>query len=369
MKTILAGFIMDGKSGGVDKYLLQFLDTVWQEGMQIDFLTNEMTEELQKYLEKYHSSLYAVPSLMHPIGQFRQVCRILEEKNYDAVYLNISTAIDCVAAFAAMKMGVPECMIHSHSSGIDGESALKRTVFSVIHRICRKCLYKAGTRFYGCSVKAGEWLFPRKIVHSDRFEVIYNAVDQEKFQYREEIRKEEREKLGIAEDTLVLGHLGNFCYVKNYPFLIDVFEEVHKRHENSVLLLAGTGAEVDEIKALVEGKGLQSAVRFLGWLSDTSRLYPVLDVFLLPSRFEGLPIVGVEAQCSSLTCILSDSISKEAKIQERCYFLPLSEGAGSWAEFILEHRDYDRNSVQMLPEMKHYDLSKQKEQLRGILCH
>lgn len=369
MKRILVGFIMDGKAGGIDKYLLNFLEAVQKEDIDIDFLTNEVDEELREYLSQYHSELYAIASLRQPLKQFRQVCDILEKKHYDMVYLNVSTAIDCVAAFAAKKTGIPKRVIHSHSSGNDCESGLQRFIYNRVHQVCKLFFYKAGTRFYGCSVKAGEWIFPKRIVYSKQFEVIYNAVDGKKFQYNSAIREEVRQELGIEDEKLfVIGHIGNFCYQKNYPFLIEVFDQIYKLTKESVLLLAGTGVELDEVKALVHKKGLDKAVHFLGWRSDADRLYQAMDLFLLPSRFEGLPIVGVEAQCTKLPCVFSDSITREAKIQENCYFLPLSGGPEKWARFILQHRTCQRDEISLTEEAKHYDLDVQKEQLWKIAC-
>lgn len=373
MRRILAGFIMNGKAGGIDKYLLNFLEAIQgediQEEVQIDFLTNEIDEELKWHLAQYHSELYAITSLKRPVKQFRQVCAILEKKHYDMVYFNVSTAIDCIAAFAAKKVGISERAIHSHSSGNDCENAGKRFIYNMVHQICKTFLYKAGNRFYGCSVKAGEWIFPKRIVDSKQFEVIYNAVDRSHFQYNIFVRKEVRQELGIRDESLfVLGHIGNFCYAKNYPFLIKVFEQVYKRRRESILLLVGTGTELEEVKGLVKKSGLEGAVRFLGWRSDTSRLYQAMDLFLLPSRFEGLPIVGVEAQCTKLPCVFSDSITREAKIQNHCYFLPLSDSPEEWAEFILRHRSCQRDEVKLTEEAKHYDLDTQKKQLWRILC-
>lgn len=371
MRRILVGFIVDGKAGGIDKYLLNFLEAVRQrevgDEIQMDFLTNKVDEELKQYLAQYHSELYAIASLRHPLKQFRQVCDILDKRHYDMVYLNVSTAIDCIAAFAAKEMGIPERAIHSHSSGNDCESALQRFIYNAVHRVCKIFFYRAGTRFYGCSTKAGEWIFPKRIVNSGQFEVIYNAVDRSRFQYNVALRAEIRRELGIEEENLfVVGHMGNFCYQKNYPFLIDVFEQIYKLRGDSVLLLAGKGVELDEVKALVHKKGLDKAVRFLGWRSDTNRLYQAMDLFLLPSRFEGLPIVGVEAQCTKLPCVFSDSITKEAKIQEHCYFLSLSDSPKKWAEFILRHKSYQRDEIRLTKEAEHYDLDVQKGQLWKI---
>ncbi|HIX37111.1 MAG TPA: glycosyltransferase, partial [Candidatus Blautia pullistercoris] len=119
MKKILAGFIMDGHSGGIDKYLLNFLKNVNNENVQVDFLTNEVDKELEIYLKRYGSSIFPIANLRHPRAQYRQVQKILDKGNYDIVYLNISTAIDCIAAWAARKKKIPRILLHSHSSGND----------------------------------------------------------------------------------------------------------------------------------------------------------------------------------------------------------------------------------------------------------
>ena len=109
-------------------------------------------------------------------------------------------------------------------------------------------------------------------------------------------------------------------------------------------------------------------MRFLGWRSDTEKLYQAMDTFLLPSRFEGLPIVGVEAQYTGLQCVFSSEVTKETQIQKECYFLDLEQSPKKWAEFILDHKTYDREQVRFLEEAENYDLEKQISQLRRIVC-
>lgn len=367
MKRVLAGFIGDGKAGGVDRYLLNFLDAVHGEDIEIDFLTNEINRDLENYLKGYGSKLYEVTTLRQPFRQYRQVCSILERNQYDMVYLNLSTAIECVSVFAAKKMKVPERVLHSHSSGNDRQSAISRTIYNILHRICRLFLYRAGTMYYACSVKAGEWMYPEKIVRSDKFQVIYNAVDRNRFRYRPNVRKKEREELGL-KDRYVVGHVGNFCYPKNCRFLLDVFEQIHHMDKNAVLLLIGTGVELETIRQLVGEKKLQESVQFLGWRTDTDKLYQAMDIFLLPSRFEGLPIAGVEAQCTGLQCIFSSAVTLEAKIQDECHFLDLKQNPKKWADYILSHKKYDREHVCFNGEAENYDLKKQARQLRRIVC-
>lgn len=365
MMKVLVGFIMDGKAGGIDKYLLNFLEEVSSEGIQLDFLTNEVDPELQTHLREYHAGLYAIPNLRHPAAQYRRVKSIIEKGRYDAVYLNISTAIDCVAAVAAKHAGVKKRMLHSHSSGNDCENVWKRRLFDAIHKSCRLFLYRYGTEFYGCSVEAGAWMFPEKIVHSDEFHVIHNAVDRAKYEYDPEKRRMIRARLGIG-DQRVFGHVGNFCYQKNHYFLLNVFEEIHKRDKETILLLAGDGVRFEQVKRMVAEKNLTDAVILLGRRNDADILYQGMDAFIFPSNFEGLGIVGIEAQSAGLPCFMSDTVPAECQITEKCYFLPLGYGAAVWADEIIRNTG-KREAAEYLKTAEMYDLSNQKEELIKIV--
>lgn len=361
MKKMLAGFIMDGHGGGIDNYLLNFLDNTASEELQIDFLTNEIDSGLEKHLQKYHSRIFAIANLKHPVTQYRQICGILEKGQYDMVYLNISTAIDCVAAVAAKKCKVKRIMVHSHSSGNDCGNTVKRMVFNSIHSICRLFLYRNATEYYGCSKEAGCWLFPKRIVSSPKFRTVFNAVDLNRYSYSPEIRKQVREELKL-ENKFVVGHVGNFLYAKNHYFLIDIFEELIKQCPDAVLVLAGKGDRMENVKRLVKEKGLQEYVRILGFRKDVERIFQGMDFFLLPSYFEGLPTVSIEAQCTGLPCLMSENVPDAAKITEKCWFLSLKKSPREWAEFILAHREKDREKINWLGEKENYSLQKLKEQ-------
>lgn len=361
MKKILVGFIMDGHGGGVDNYLLNFLRNTASSEARIDFLTNEIDGELRRYLNQYHSRLFAIANLKRPVKQFRQVCKILEKGQYDAVYLNVSTAIDCVAAWAARHKKVKRILIHSHSSGNDCENTGKRLIFNTIHVICRLFLYRAGTEYYGCSKKAGLWLFPRKIVESERFQTIFNAVNLEKCRYAPQVRRQVRKELNL-ENKFVIGNVGNFTYPKNHYFIIDIFEKLKEKRKDAVLVLAGDGLRMKTVKKQIEEKGLKDSVRLLGFRKDVDRILQGIDFFLLPSYFEGLPTVGVEAQCAGLPCLMSKNVTDEARITEDCWFLPLNAGAEAWADFILSHGKKDREATAWIGQKESYSLEELKKQ-------
>lgn len=366
MRKILVGFIMDGKSGGLDQYLLHLAESLSEPGIQMDFLTNEIDTELEEYLRQYRIRLFAIPNLRHPAGQYQCVRRLIQKEHYDTAYFNVSTAIDCIAAMAAKREGVKRIVLQCHASGNDCENWVKRYLYNSVHYVCRSFFHKAGTHFAGCSRNAGYWAFPRKVVDSEKFSVILSAVDKERFRFRAKAREQMRKELGL-EDQFVLGHAGNFCYVKNYFFMLEVFRELLKIQPNATLVLVGNGGLFERVQERAKEMHLEKKVLFLGWRSDTHLIEQAMDMFLLPSIFEGLSMAALEAQCANLACVVSDTVPSEVKITERCYFLPLKESPRKWAEFIVQHKEYQREISTFLNCEKAYNLEEQKEEVKQLL--
>lgn len=365
---VLVGFIGDGKQGGIDKYLLNFWESVISDEVQIDFLTNEKGEELLEKLEQYNSHLYQIPTLKHPIKQYLTVKKLLTSEKYDVLYLNISTAINFVAALAGWRIGVKKRVLHSHSSGNDCENMFKRKLLDLCHGLCKSFFYKFGNDYYACSKKAAEWLFPKRLVRNGKVDIVYNAVDTDKFAYKPLLREAVRKKLGVS-DELVLGHVGNFVYQKNYKFLIAVFENIVAIDSNVKLLLIGKGPQYEEIVRYTDACGISDKITFLGWRKDVADLYQAMDMFLLPSNFEGLPIVGVEAQSVGLKCIFSDKITKEVKLTKEAEFLPINskEALKIWTDHILSGKDYDREKNTIIQNRELYDLNQQKKSYLKVI--
>jgi glycosyltransferase involved in cell wall biosynthesis len=189
-------------------------------------------------------------------------------------------------------------------------------------------------RYFACSQKAGEWLFGRNRLATHPLTVLNNAVNVDEFTYDESARTAVRDEIG-AGSRLVLGHIGRFNKQKNHSFLLDIFHEVHKKHPDSMLVMAGDGNLRPALEKKVDQLGLSSAVKFLGIRGDIARLMQGMDLFLFPSLFEGLPVVLIEAQAAGLTCVVSDAITREADVTGRITFLPLRQSPGVWADQIL----------------------------------
>lgn len=363
---VLTGFIMNGKAGGTDKYLLNFLEQVHNEFVQVDFLTNHIDIDLKQKLEQYGSHLYEVANLKKPKLQYQQIYNIIQNNKYDVTYFNLSTAISRIGPQAAFDCNVPIRAIHSHSTGNDCSNIYKRKLLDFLHNKYKKQLYKTANRFYACSKKAGLWMFPESIVGSDKFKVIHNAVDTKKFAYNINTRQQMRKMLGL-EDNFVIGHVGNFCYPKNYPFILDVVEAVSKRNSKVRLLLAGTGPDFDYVQTLVKEKKLQDKVIFLGQRSDIDDIMQAMDVFLFPSHFEGLGIVLIEAQAAGLPCVASTAVPQEAAITKSVVFLSLDDTIEKWADTVCDFETYARINQTDDIVAAGYDLAEEKNTYMSII--
>lgn len=365
MKKVLVGYLIDGKRSGIDKYLLSVLDMVSPQNAQFDFLTTKKSAELEEMLKKKKSRLYEVSSLKHPLKQYHEIKELIQRNSYDIVYMNISEAFNSMGVKAAKDCGVKKIMVHSHSSGVDSANPLKRNIRKVIHYMFRQILYRWATDYEACSKKAGLWLFPEHVVNSSEFQLIQNAVNAERFTYNEETRAEVREELGL-DNYFVVGFVGNFCYQKNIPFLIEIMRELRAIKSNALLLAIGSGPDMAEAKQLIEKYDLKEQVVFLGNRNDVPRLMQGMDFFLLPSRFEGLPIVGIEAQVAGMRIVLSDTISREVRLSENCIFVSIKSPAKEWAKKIKENSVYRRISSKELKTTYCFDIKQQKKLLNSL---
>ena len=221
-------------------------------------------------------------------------------------------------------------IIHSHSTSTGG--GVKGAVKSVMQLPLR---YQADV-LMACSVEAGVWLFGKRACQSERFVLLPNGIDIRRFALDPETRKQYRRELGL-EGKYVIGNVGRFYDVKNHTFLLDVFQKVHERDENAVLLLVGVGPLQQEMAQKAVRLGIADQVIMTGNRDDVPELLGAMDVFAFPSLWEGLGIAVVEAQAASLPCVISDTITREVGISDLVQYLPLGD-AETWADALLERR-------------------------------
>lgn len=366
MKRILIGYIIDGKNSGIDKYILNVISQIQDDNLKIDCLTNSIDEDLQEKLDKIGVGLLEIPTLKHPVAHYNAMKKLIKNGKYDIAYFNISEAFNSLGILAAKRCGVKKVVVHSHSSGVDSHSLVVRIVKTICHRIMRIMVVgRCATDYYSCSYVAGEWLFPKKILKSKKFHIMNNAVKEEKFHFDKSKREMKRKELGV-ENRIVVGQIGAFSYQKNSLFVVDIAEELYKKNPNVVVMMIGIGNDFEKVKEAVVERKLEKAVWMMGSRQDVYELVQAMDIFILPSRFEGLPIVAIEAQVAGLKVIISDTISKETALSDRCMFFPITKSASDWAEKILENIEYDRDTLDLSNCKYCFDIDKQNTMIKNI---
>lgn len=317
--------------GGVESVVMYYYRHIDRTKIQFDFICDEDSTNIPyEEIEKMGGKVILIPPYQKVFKYHNKLKDVLKNGNYKIVHSHINT-LSVFSLFAAKCALVPIRIAHSHSTTNKKEK--KKNLLKQVLRPFSKIF---ATDYMCCSELAGRWLFGDEEYDKGYVYLLNNAIDLEKFIYDEKVRKEKRNELGIPEDTLVLGHVGRFVEQKNHRFLIDIFNEVHKKNDNSILLLAGQGPLMEKNKMKVKSLGLEKCVKFLGQRNDINELYQAFDVFCLPSLYEGLPVVGVEAQATGLLCILSDEMTKETKVLDTTEFLSLKQSAKEWANVIIE---------------------------------
>ena len=345
--------------GGVEAVTINYYRNIDKNKVQLDFICDEDSTNIPyEEIERMGGKVIIIPSYSKPFKYHKALKRILKEGNYKIIHSNINT-LSVFSLFAAKCAGVPVRIAHSHSTTNKKEK--KKNLMKQVLRPFSKVF---ATDYMCCSELAGRWLFGNKEYDKGNVYLLNNAIDLNKFKYNESLRKKKRKELGIKDDTLVIGHIGRFVAQKNHDFLIDIFNEIHKKNNNSILLLAGQGPLMEDIKNKVKELNLDDNVKFLGQRNDANELYQAFDVFLLPSLYEGLPVVGVEAQASGLLCYLSDDMTKETKVLDITKFMSLNKMPEEWADNILDDvKKYKRIDTSKEMTAKNFNIKEEAKKL------
>ena len=317
--------------GGVEAVVMNYYRHIDRNKVQFDFICDEDSKYIPKEeIENLGGKVILIPPYQKPFKYHKELKRVLKDGNYKIVHSHIST-MSFFSLWAAKSAKVPIRIAHAHSTTNKKEK--KKNLMKQVLRPFSKVF---ANRYFCCSELAGRWLFGNKTYDQGKVYLLNNAIDLDTFKYDEKVRKEKRKELNLKDNQLVIGHLGRFVAQKNHTFLIEIFNEIQKKNSNTILLLAGQGPLQEQMKNKVNELGLNDKVRFLGQINDAYRLYQAIDIFILPSLYEGLPVVGVEAQATGLLCELSSNMTKETKVLDTTRFISLETSAEEWASIILD---------------------------------
>ena len=353
--------------GGIETYLIEQFRHLDKSKIDYDFvnITGEYSICYEDEILASGSKIFKVVSRhKNPLLHYWQWFNILLQNKgvYDVIVLNTNSLEYVFPLVLGKIFGIPVRVIHSHNSGFENKQGLARRLLVGMNK--KLLAWSANLRF-ACSQFAGQWMFKDNPYH-----VIYNAIDIHKYDADLIVREETRNALGLHTELTLL-HVGRFSYQKNHSFLLDIFKEVYAIQPNSVLLLVGDTTEeselLTEVKRKIKEYGLANAVRLLGRRDDVNKIMQAADVLVMPSFFEGLTVVGIEAQASDLPLLLSDTVTKELGLLPSTQFISLEAGPTAWAKAIVNSKQHNRQSRYEELKIAGYDIGNETDRVEKLL--
>lgn len=341
MKRVLV-YGMTANPGGIESYLMFLLHKLREYDICLDFVTDFPTIAYKEEIKAAGSKIFYIPPKGKKLfGHLAAMRKILKRHpEYKSVYFNLLDAGGVITALVPHLMG-RKVIVHSHNGDTDKVK---------LHRRCKKLLSKIAQGYVACSRKAGRYMFTMDV--QDRILIIPNAIDVEKYRYSPDVRRMKRKELGIQHEFVVC-HIGRITRQKNPYRVIDIFERLNNKNPNSILLYAGDGDMSSEIKEYIANKPLP--IRLLGVRNDITELMAASDVLLLPSLYEGFPIVAIEAQCEGLPTIMSTNITREVGLTDLAEYIELDADNDVWADKLLSYMNSERIGREEEIRRKGYD--------------
>lgn len=328
---------MLGGFGGVEAFIMNVYRNMDRSKVQFDFLEshNEGKLAYEDEILAMGGHIYRVmysqrESLVKSHSELLRFFR--EHPEFAGIHVNANYPY-AYPLKVAKEVGVPLRILHSHNSGSGSQfgpqpSGIKAMIKTCRDRVVRKQIDTAPTHYFACSQQAADYMFLGK-----PFSWVKNGIDTERFAFRADVRQRVRVELGIGDDTKLIGFCGRFRRQKNPLFLLEVFAEYARMEADTKLMLIGIGELEQQMREKVKELGIGDKVMFLGARTDMPDLYQAMDLFLLPSLFEGLALVYMEAQCAGLPCLVSkEAMASEAAVTPLMHTCSVQDDARIWAD-------------------------------------
>ncbi|MCR5671532.1 MAG: glycosyltransferase family 1 protein [Butyrivibrio sp.] len=346
---------------GIETMLMNYYRHMDRDKVQFDFLCNKKKPgAYDKEIESLGGRIFHSPGV-NPLKLFsyRAYMKSLFEKHPDYKIVEAHNGAFGVYPLAgAKRSGIPVRIFHAHGASFTKDLKLP------LKKICMLFLPKNTNVNFACGEAAARCYFGNGKTDEKDYEFIPNAIEIDKFIFNEQIRQKLREEYGLT-DKHVLGHVGRFMTQKNHTFLIDVFAQLVKKDDKAMLVLLGDGELMEEIKEKAVALGVADRVIFVGNVPNANEWYQAFDTFILPSVWEGLPVVGVEAQAADLPCIFSSGITREIGFSDKASFIGCDEPLDKWVEAILKgFEKTERKDKTELIRANRYDIKTEAAKLQ-----
>lgn len=315
-------------SGGKKNLIMEYYRHMDRNEVHMDIVCNDDSNAIPtKEIEDLGGRVIIVPSFKNLYGHRKALLDLFTREKYDVVHA-YNSMMNFIPMYAAYKAGVKVRISESLSMAAPGEWK------TYVKYLLRPLSHMFANYYMACGEDCGVFQFGQKAMKEGRISIFKTAINTEFNKYQPEIRESTRQQFGW-EDKVVYGFIGRFEHQKNPIFLIDVMGEIYKRQKNAFFVIVGAGSMEDKMKERIIEKGINNVVSWLGRREDIQQFYNAFDAFLLPSRYEGLPVVGLESQSCGLPIFFSTAVTSEAKACELGFFIELKDSAESWAERII----------------------------------
>lgn len=324
---------MTSNRGGKESYIVNMWSAMDKEKYSFSFVAYDDQIAYEEVLKQNGAEvIHLLPRHSGLLKHRDALDKMFKEKHFDVVWAHKTTLSACEILSIAKNNNVPVRIVHSHSSANMGG----KFTF-LMHSINKKRIFKMANEYFACSQVAAQWFFGDKPA-----KIMVNGINLEQYKFNAAIRENIRQKYDL-HNNLVLGHVGRFGVEKNHKKLLNVFAACKKIMPNIKLILCGDGEERTNIEFEIKKLNLEGDVLLLGVISNVNEILQAMDIFVMPSLFEGLPFALLEAQAAGLKCIVSDTVSAEVDIMGWNRFLPLALEDNLWAKNILEmEQEYNR---------------------------
>lgn len=339
--------------GGLETMLMNYYRKLDREKIQFDFLVHRNEKAYyDEEIENLGGRIYRIPKLNPFSKAYKDSLKSFFKSHPE--YKIVHVHQDCLSGIilkAAKECGVPVRIAHSHSSSQDKNAKY------IIKLIYKGLIPKYSSHLFACGKKAGDWMFS-----GTKFNILNNAIDSSQYTFSQEKRDIVRKSLDIDNSKFIIGHVGRFSEPKNHSFLIKIFAEILKATD-ALLMLVGDGDLRPNIEAQAKQLGVYDKILFLGRRNDVCDIMQAMDVFVLPSKYEGFPVSVVEAQSSGLMCFISDKVPLDCRITDLVEEIPLDSSLEHWVNKILEARQLERRNTLEQIKSNGFDIEENAKKL------
>ena len=347
--------------GGLETMLMNYYRNIDRAKVQFDFLTHRSFEaDYDQEIQKLGGKIYHLPKL-NPFSR-QYLYELNKFFSIHQEYKIVHSHLDCMAGIPlkyAEINGIPVRIAHAHNTR---QTKDKKYLLKLFYK---RNITRYATKLFACSEDAGKWMF-----QGASFQVLNNAIDAKKYAFNPDVRNGIRKEFSLDKNTLVVGHVGRFMPQKNHGFILEIFSELVKLHPSSVLFLVGEGDLEEETKKRASELQIAEKVIFAGVRNDVEKILQAMDIFVLPSLYEGLGIVAVEAQAAGLPCIISDRVPLECeRTKGLVHQISLQEDASVWAKKICALSSVERIDRSSEIIETNYDIKDNALKLEQLYLH